>query len=162
MIPTGDLSRCYVRYRTELDAAVADVMSGGCFVLGDRLKQFEEEFAAYLGVSHVVGVGNGTDAVALILRALGIGPGDEVVTTPLSATFTALAISQAGATPVFADVDPQSLPLDPVRIIEAITPRTRAILPVHLYGQPAEMDGILAVAGRRGLPARDGRTRRAG
>jgi len=151
VIPFGDLRRNYLRLRGEIDQAMSGVLADGWFVLGRRVAAFEEAFAAYCGVEHAVGVGNGTDAIALALRAVGVEPGDEVITTPLSAAFTALAISQIGATPVFVDVDPESLNLDTGRIEGAVTPRTRAILPVHLYGQPADMDVILAVARARGL-----------
>src|SRR4029077_1885046 len=109
-------------------------------------------FAVASGAAHAVGVGNGTDAIALILRALGIGPGDEVVTTPLSAAYSALAILMTGARPVFADIDPRRLTIDPDRIEGAVGPRTRAILPVHLYGQAADMTAIAAVASRHGIP----------
>ena len=117
-----------------------------------RSKRFEQEFAAASGAAHAVGVGTGTDAIALILRALGIGPGDEVITTPLSAAYTALAMMMAGARPVFADIDPVRLTIDPTTIAPASSaPRTRAILPVHLYGQAADMTAIEAVAARHNL-----------
>src|SRR5206468_2217503 len=132
-------------------AAIERVIERGWFVLGPEVEAFEQEFAAASGAAHAVGVGTGTDAIALILRALGIGPGDEVITTPLSAAYSALAIVMAGARPVFVDVDPDRLTIDPRRIAAAIGPRTRAILPVHLYGQPADMDGIAAIAERHNL-----------
>jgi dTDP-3-amino-3,4,6-trideoxy-alpha-D-glucose transaminase len=132
-------------------AAVERVIRSGWFVLGPEVEAFEREFAAASGAAHAVGVGSGTDAIALTLRALGIGPGDEVITTPLSAAFSALAVMMAGARPVFADIDPQRLTLDPASAERAITPRTRAILPVHLYGQPADMEALEALAGRHGL-----------
>jgi dTDP-4-amino-4,6-dideoxygalactose transaminase len=128
--------------------AIDRVIERGWFVLGPEVEAFEREFAKASGAAHAVGVGNGTDAIALVLRALGIGPGDEVVTTPLSAAYTALAILMAGARPVFADIDARRLTIDPDRIEEAIGPRTRAILPVHLYGQPADMTAIAQVAAR--------------
>ncbi len=131
--------------------AIARVMDRAWFVLGPEVEAFEREFAAASGAAHAVGVGNGTDALALILRALGIGAGDEVVTTPLSAAYTALAIVMAGARPVFADIDPQRLTLDPAAAERAITGRTRALLPVHLYGQPADMPALAALASRRNL-----------
>jgi dTDP-3-amino-3,4,6-trideoxy-alpha-D-glucose transaminase len=131
--------------------AIARVMDRAWFVLGPEVEAFEREFAAASGAPHAVGVGNGTDALALILRALGIGAGDEVVTTPLSAAYTALAIVMAGARPVFADIDPQRLTLDPAAAERAITGRTRALLPVHLYGQPADMPALAALASRRNL-----------
>ena len=131
--------------------AIDRVVSRGWFVLGPEVEAFESEFAAATGAAHAVGVGNGTDAIALILRALGIGAGDEVVTTPLSAAYSALAILMAGARPVFADVDPARLTLDPHAAAARIGPRTRAIMPVHLYGQPADMKALEAVASRHGL-----------
>jgi dTDP-3-amino-3,4,6-trideoxy-alpha-D-glucose transaminase len=132
--------------------AMDRVITRGWFVLGPEVEQFEHQFAAASGASYAIGVGNGTDALALILRALGIGPGDEVITTPLSAAYTALAVTMAGARPVFADIDPVRLTIDPSRITEAIGPRTRAILPVHLYGQAADMAAIERVAATHHLP----------
>jgi dTDP-4-amino-4,6-dideoxygalactose transaminase len=131
--------------------AVERVISRGWFVLGPELGAFESEFAAACATEHAVGVGTGTDALAIALRALGIGSGDEVITSPLSAAYTALAIMMTGARPVFADVDPDRLTIDPQAAASAITPRTAAILPVHLYGQPADMRAICAVAGRHNL-----------
>jgi dTDP-3-amino-3,4,6-trideoxy-alpha-D-glucose transaminase len=127
------------------------VIASGWYVLGPEVAAFEAEFAAACGAAHAVGVGNGTDALALVLRALGIGPGDEVITTPLSAAYTALAVMMAGARPVFADVDPNRLTIDPAAIEQAIGPRTRAIVPVHLYGQAADMDAVTRLAERHGL-----------
>ncbi len=132
-------------------AAVDRVISRGWFVLGPELATFEEEFAAASGAAYGVGVGTGTDALAIGLRALGIGPGDEVITAPLSAAYSALAIMMAGARPVFADIDPIRLTLDPAATLAAVTPRTAAIMPVHLYGQPADMTGISDVARRHNL-----------
>jgi dTDP-4-amino-4,6-dideoxygalactose transaminase len=126
--------------------AIDRVVNRGWFVLGPELEQFERAFAKAMGAAYAVGTGNGTDALALILRAVGVGPGDEVITTPLSAAYTALAILMAGARPVFADVDPIRLTIDPERIAAAIGPRTRAILPVHLYGQAADMAAIERLA----------------
>jgi dTDP-4-amino-4,6-dideoxygalactose transaminase len=137
--------------RRELDEAVARVLGSGCFILGPEVEAFERELAASLGARDAVAVGNGTDALFLSLRALGVGPGDEVVTSPLSAAFTALAVVQAGARPVFVDVDPATLNLDASRVGAAVSPRTKALLPVHLYGHPADMDPMLALAGERGL-----------
>jgi dTDP-3-amino-3,4,6-trideoxy-alpha-D-glucose transaminase len=131
--------------------AIDRVIARGWFILGPEVAAFEQEFAAASGAAHAVGVGNGTDAIALILRALGIGAGDEVITSPLSAAYSALAIMMAGARPVFADVDAQRATLDPDRIAERVGPRTRAILPVHLYGQAADMAAIERVAARHNL-----------
>jgi len=128
------------------------VMARGWFVLGPEVEAFEAEFAAASGAAHAVGVGTGTDAIALALRALGVSAGDEVITAPLSAAYSAFAIMMCGARPVFADIDPRRLTIDPAAIERAMTPRTRAILPVHLYGQPADMDAIEAIAARHGVP----------
>jgi dTDP-4-amino-4,6-dideoxygalactose transaminase len=136
----------------DVRAAITRVVDSGWFILGPELEAFEAEFAAACGAAHAVGVGTGTDALALILRALGIGPGDEVVTTPLSATYSALAILMAGARPVFADIDPDRLTLDPAAVASAIGSKTAAILPVHLYGQPADMDALASLAARHGVP----------
>lgn len=132
-------------------AAIERVAASGWYVLGPEVAAFETEFAAASGAAHAVGVGNGTDAIGLILRALDIGPGDEVITTPLSAAYTALAVMMTGARPVFVDIEPDRLTLDPAAVTRAVTDRTRAVLPVHLYGQPADMDGLAAVASRHGL-----------
>jgi dTDP-4-amino-4,6-dideoxygalactose transaminase len=132
-------------------SAIERVVASGWYVLGPEVEAFESEFAAAMGAATSVGVGNGTDAIALILRALGIGAGDEVITTPLSAAYSALAIIMAGARPVFADIDPMRMTIDPEQIARAIGPKTRAILPVHLYGQPADMDAIGRLAARHHL-----------
>lgn len=135
----------------DVRGAMHRVVQRGWFVLGPELDAFESEFAAAVSAPHAVGVGTGTDAIALALRALGIGPGDEVITAPVSAAYSALAIMMAGARPVFADIDPDRLTLDPEAIGAAVTPRTAAILPVHLYGQPADMTSIMQVAERHNL-----------
>lgn len=135
----------------DIRAGIDRVIARGWFILGPELEAFEGEFAAASGARYAVGVGTGTDAIALALRALGIGPGDEVITSPLSAAYSALAIMMAGATPVFADLDPDRLTLDPARVEAAVTPRTRALLPVHLYGQPADMSAMEAIARRHNL-----------
>ena len=135
----------------DVRAAVDRVISRGWFVLGPELEAFEREFADACSAVHAVGVGTGTDALALALRALGIGPGDEVITSPLSAAYSALAIMMAGARPVFADIDPARLTLDPAAAAAAVTTRTAAIMPVHLYGQPADMRSIAEVAQRHSL-----------
>jgi len=127
-------------------AAIDRVIASGWFVLGPEVEAFEAEFAAASRVPHAVGVGTGTDAITLILRALDIGPGDEVITPPLSAAYSALAVMMAGARPVFADIDAERLTLDPSAAEAAITPRTKALLPVHLYGQPADMRPLEALA----------------
>jgi dTDP-3-amino-3,4,6-trideoxy-alpha-D-glucose transaminase len=131
--------------------AIDRVIERGWFVLGPELDGFEAEFAAAARTAHAVGVGTGTDAIAIALRALGIGPGDEVITSPLSAAYSALAIMMAGARPVFADIDSVRLTIDPAAVASAVTSRTAAILPVHLYGQPADMTAIARVAERHNL-----------
>jgi dTDP-4-amino-4,6-dideoxygalactose transaminase len=138
--------------RAAIDSAIRRVIDRGWFVLGPEVEAFEAAFAAATGAAHAVGVGTGTDAITLILRALDIGPGDEVITTPLSAAYTALAVMMAGARPVFADLDPERLTLDPEAAEAAVTARTRAILPVHLYGQPADMPRLADVAARHRVP----------
>jgi dTDP-4-amino-4,6-dideoxygalactose transaminase len=151
MIPFGDLRLQYQAIKIELDRAIQAVLNDGWFILGKNVSAFESEFAAYCGTAFAVGVGNGTDALQLALMACQVGPGDEVVTTPLSATFSALAISATGAIPAFVDIDPDTYNIDPHRLEEAIGPRTKAIMPVHLYGQPADMDPILAIAHKYNL-----------
>ena len=136
---------------TDVRAAIERVLERGWFVLGPELEAFEQEFAAACQAPHAVGVGTGTDALALALRALGVGPGDEVITAPLSAAYSALAIMMAGARPVFADIDPDRLTLDPRTTEAAVTPRTKAIMPIHLYGQPADMPALMQVASRHKL-----------
>jgi dTDP-3-amino-3,4,6-trideoxy-alpha-D-glucose transaminase len=142
-IESGDAS--------DVRSAIERVLARGWYVLGPEVEAFEAEFAQASGARYAVGVGTGTDAIALALRGLGIGSGDDVVTSPLSAAYSALAIMMTGARPVFADIDPGRLTIDPAAIERAITPRTRAIVPVHLYGQPADMDAIAAIAARHGL-----------
>jgi dTDP-4-amino-4,6-dideoxygalactose transaminase len=134
-----------------IDAAIRRVIDRGWYVLGPEVEAFERAFADASGAAHAVGVGTGTDALAIILRGMGIGEGDEVITTPVSAAYTALACMMVGARPVFADVDPVRLTIDPAAVDAAVTPRTAAILPVHLYGQPADMPALMAVASRRNL-----------
>ncbi|HEU4890287.1 MAG TPA: DegT/DnrJ/EryC1/StrS family aminotransferase [Vicinamibacterales bacterium] len=137
--------------RAAIAAAIARVIDRGWFILGPELDNFEKAFAAATGASHAIGVGNGTDALAIALRAAGVGAGDEVITSPLSAAYTALAIMMVDARPVFADIDPIRLTLDPRAVAAVVSPRTTAIIPVHLYGQAADMDGIAAIATRHGL-----------
>jgi dTDP-4-amino-4,6-dideoxygalactose transaminase len=145
-IPLVDLQAQYRSIQDEIDAAIRRVVESTAFILGPEVSAFEEAFAAYCEARYAVGVDSGTAALFLALKACGIGPGDEVITTPFTFMSTAETISQVGARPVFVDIDLATYNLDPRRIEAAITPRTRAILPVHLYGQPAEMDEILAVA----------------
>src|SRR5262249_53210671 len=146
-----ELKSQYLAHQSEIDGAIRQVLDASWYVLGGQGRQFEEEFAAYLGAPHAVGVGSGTEAIHLALLAIGIQPGDEVITTPATAAATACAIRFANAVPVFADVDPATLTLDPAEVERRITPRTRAIVPVHLYGHPADLDPLLALASRHGL-----------
>jgi dTDP-4-amino-4,6-dideoxygalactose transaminase len=141
----------YLELKPEIDAAVQQVLEDSWFVLGKQGTAFEEEFAAYLGAQQAVGVGSGTAAIHLALWALGVGAGDEVITVAHTAVATCAAIEHCGARPVFVDVDPVTFTLDPGRLEAALTPRTRAIVPVHLYGHPAPMGPILEFARTRGL-----------
>src|SRR5262245_21345633 len=151
MIPLADLRLQYEGLRSEIQAALDAVVAEQAFVLGPRVVGFEQALAEYVGVPHAVGVKSGSDALLLALLALGVGPGDEVVTTPFTFFATAGAICRAGARPVFADVRPDTLALDPAAAARAVTPRTKAILVVHLFGQPAELDELGAVASSHGL-----------
>ena len=135
----------------DVNAAIQRVVARGWFVLGPELEAFEQAFAAICDAPHAAGVGTGTDALAIALRAIGVGAGDEVITSPLSAAFTALAIAMAGAKPVFADIDPERLTIDPAAVNAAVTSRTAAIVPVHIYGQPADMPALMKIASRQGL-----------
>jgi len=150
-VPFVDFKAHVAALRAELDAAISRVLDSGWFILGPEGEAFERELAAQLGVRNAVAVANGTEALQLALAALGIGRGDEVVTSALSAAFTGLAILSAGARPVFVDVDPSTLNADPEAVARAVTPRTKAIVPVHLYGHPADMAPILDLARTRGI-----------
>lgn len=150
-VPFLDLGAAYRELQPQFDAAFQRVLDSGWYLLGRETEAFEEAFASYCGVKHCVTVGNGLDALILLLRASGIGEGDEVIVPGHTFIATWLAVSHAGATPVGVDVDPLSYNLDAEKLEAAITPATRAILPVHLYGQPADMDAIQAVARRYGL-----------
>ncbi len=150
-IPFLDLQAAYLELQAELDAAYRRVMASGWFILGPELEAFEEEFSRYCGSGFCVGVGNGLEALHLILRAYGIGPGDEVIVPGNTYIATWLAVSYAGARPVPVEPHEETANLDPDRIAAAITPRTRAIIAVHLYGQPADMDTIMALAEQHDL-----------
>lgn len=150
-IPILDLRAQYRAHKDEINAAILGVVESGHFVLGPNVKALESEIAEYVGCGHAVGVASGTDALHLALVALGIGPGDEVITTPFTFIATASTISHTGATPVFVDIDSGTFNLDPALVEAAISPRTRAIVPVHLFGQMVEMQPILELARRRGL-----------
>src|SRR5690349_8640414 len=150
-VPFVDLAAQYASIAQEIDAAVSKVVRETDFILGREVRLFEEEFARFCEAQFAVGVDSGTSALELALRAYDIGPGDEVITAANSFIASALAISHAGATPVFADIDSETYTIDAAAIEKAITPQTRAILPVHLYGQPADMDPIMGLAQRHKL-----------
>lgn len=150
-IPILDLTPEIDALWDELTAATQRVMRSAHFIMGPEVTAFESEVAAYLGTQHAIAVNSGTDALVIGLRALGIGPGDEVITTPFTFFATAESISLLGATPIFVDVDPDTFNIDPAKLEAAITPRTRAIMPVHLYGQPCAMTQLVDIARRHGL-----------
>lgn len=151
MIPMVDLTAQHADVAEEIEAGLKTVLSRGHFVFGPQTEALEKEVAAYLGTSHAVGCASGTDALHLALRALGVGPGDEVITSPFTFFATAEAICYVGAKPVFVDIDPHTFNLDPTLVEAAITPATRALLPVHLFGQPAPMEALMAIADKHGL-----------
>jgi dTDP-4-amino-4,6-dideoxygalactose transaminase len=150
-VPMNDLSLQHAPIQAEIDTAVAEVIGSCGFILGPKVKAFEEAYARFCGVSQCVGVSNGTDALVLTLRALDVGSGDEVITTPHTFGATAEAICHVGARPVFVDVEPEHLCLDPARVEAAITSRTKVILPVHIYGHPADVGALQQIASRHGL-----------
>jgi dTDP-4-amino-4,6-dideoxygalactose transaminase len=146
-----DLKAAYLELQPEIDAAIKRVLDSGWYILGDEVDSFEQEFATYCEAKHCVGLANGLDALHLALLALGVGPGDEVIVPSNTYIATWLAVSQCGATPIPVEPDQATYNLDPERIEAAITARTKVILPVHLYGQPADMDPIIAIARKHGL-----------
>ena len=150
-IPLVDLKAQYVDTKSEIDAAIQRVVENTNFILGQEVANFEQAFARYVGAKGAVGVASGTSALFLSLLACGIGPGDEVITTAHTFMATAEVISQRGARPVFVDIDPRTYNIDPAQVEDAITPHTKAILPVHLYGQPAHMEPLLDIAQRHNL-----------
>jgi len=151
MIPYADLKAQYHSIKTEIDSAIAGVLESSQFVLGAEVAEFEKEFAAYCANREAIGVNSGTSALHLALLAAGVGPGDEVITTPFTFVATIAAIQYAGATPVYVDIDPQSYNLDPGRLESALTAKTKAILPVHLFGQPADMAPLRNIARSHGI-----------
>lgn len=151
MIPFVDLQAQYRAIKPDIDAAVLRVLDNAQFILGPAVAAFETDFAAYCHTSEAIGVNSGTSALHVSLLAAGVGPGDEVITVPFTFVATVAAIEYSGATPVFVDVEPDYWTMDPAKLEAAITPRTKAIIPVHLYGQPADMDPILDIARRHGL-----------
>jgi dTDP-4-amino-4,6-dideoxygalactose transaminase len=150
-VPFLDLKAHHAPHRSELTAVIHEVIDAAAFAGGPFVSRFEADFAAFCETRHAVGVGSGTDALWLALMALGIGPGDEVITTPMTFIATAEAISRTGARPVFVDIDEQTYTLDPAGLAAAVSPRTKAILPVHLFGQMADMAPIMDFARSRGL-----------
>jgi dTDP-4-amino-4,6-dideoxygalactose transaminase len=150
-IPLVDLKTQYLSLKPEIDAVIQGVLDSASFILGPHVEAFETAFAAYCSVKHCVGMGNGTDATVLALESLGVGRGDEVITVAHTFIATAEGISELGALPVFVDIRPDTLLMDVSKIEAAITPRTKAILPVHLYGQTVDMDPLLEIAKRHGL-----------
>jgi dTDP-4-amino-4,6-dideoxygalactose transaminase len=151
-VPFLDLKAHHDPIREELDRAIGEVIDANAFAGGPYVAKFEEEFAAFCNAPYAVGLGSGTDALWLTLLALGVGPGDEVITVPMTFMATAEAITYCGARPVFVDIDETTYTMDPALVESAITPRTKAIIPVHLFGQPADMDPILDIARKHGLP----------
>src|SRR5262245_11802012 len=151
-VPFLDLKAHHDPMRGELEAAIREVIDSNAFAGGPFVAKFEQDFATFCGAASAIGVGNGTDALWLTLLAMGIGAGDEVITAPMTFMATAEAISYCGAKPVFVDIDERTYTLDPELLQRAITPRTKAIIPVHLFGQAADMDPILEIARGRGLP----------
>lgn len=151
MIPFVDLKAQYLSLKEEIDTAVAEVLKSCQFILGDEVAAFEEEFAAYCQTRYAIGVNSGTSALHLALLAAGIGPGDEVITVPFTFVATVASIVYTGAKPVFVDIEPRSYTINVNQIENKITEKTKAILPIHLYGQPADMDPLLDIAARHGL-----------
>ncbi|MBY5872080.1 DegT/DnrJ/EryC1/StrS family aminotransferase [Rhizobium ruizarguesonis] len=152
MIPFLDLKAQYQSIKSEIDAAVLGVLASGQYILGEEVARLEQEFADYCNVKHAIAVNTGTSALHLSLLAAGVGPGDEVITVPFTFVATVSAICYAGARPVFVDVEPVTLTMDPAQLEAKITPRTKAIVPVHLYGQMADMDAIKAIADHYRIP----------
>lgn len=151
MILCADPRRQYLAHKSEIDSAITCVLNSGRYIFGEEVKAFEAEFAAYIGVAYGIGVGSGTEALHLALAACGIDPGDEVITVSHTAVATVAAIEQAGAIPVFVDIESDFFTMDPRKVETAVTSKTKAIIPVHLYGQPVEMDPLLEIAGKYGL-----------
>jgi dTDP-4-amino-4,6-dideoxygalactose transaminase len=151
-VPFADLGRATAELRGEIDAAVARVLDSGWYVLGQEGEAFESEFALQAGAAHCAGLASGTDAIEVALRALGVGPGDEVVTQANTCVPTVAAIARAGATPVLCDVEPEAATIDPASLAGVIGPKTKAVVPVHLYGQIGDLDAVASLCAERGLP----------
>ena len=150
-VPLFDLTRQYATLRAEIEPAVLELLASGAYVLGPAVDEFEKSAASFLQSSHAVGVANGTDALLIALRAIGLQPGDEVISTPFTFYSAAEVVAELGAKPVFVDIEEDTFNLDPAKIEAAITPRTRAIIPVHIFGHPAPMTQIMAIARRHDL-----------
>src|SRR4051794_21406316 len=148
----ADLKVQYKRLRDQILPELAEVAESTAYVLGPKVAAFEAAFAKFVGVKHCVGVNSGTSALHLALLGAGVGPGDEVITVPMTFIATSWGVSYTGATPVYVDVDPATYTMDPSLVEKKITPRTKAILPVHLYGQPADLDPLLEIGRRHGIP----------
>lgn len=151
MILCSDPNAQYLSRKDEIDKAIAGVLSGGRYILGQEVSAFEKEFSGYIGSKHAVGVGSGTEALHIALSASGVGPGDEVITPSHTAVATVSAIVSCGAVPVFADVEPEHFTIDPAKIKKLITKKTKAVVAVHLYGNPADMSRIMDISGEAGL-----------
>ncbi|HPL82344.1 MAG TPA: aminotransferase class V-fold PLP-dependent enzyme, partial [Anaerolineaceae bacterium] len=151
LIPVADPHANYLAHKAEIDAAIKKVLDSGWYILGEATRKFEENFANYIGVKHAVGVNSGTDAIVLALRALNIGPNDEVITVSLTAVATVAAIELVGATAVLCDIDPETRCMEASKVEGLITEKTKAILPVHLYGHPADLPTLQAIAKRHHL-----------
>lgn len=150
-VPQVDVTRQYKEAKEIIDKTVSDTLSSGAYILGKEVQALEEKMAGYTGVNHSIGVASGTDAIFLILKALGIGPGDEVITTPFTFIATADTISNCGGRPVFADIDPKTFNIDPAEVEKKLTDRTRAVIVVHLFGQSADMDPLMDIAESRSI-----------
>jgi dTDP-4-amino-4,6-dideoxygalactose transaminase len=151
-VPMADLAAQYRALQTQIDAAVSEILSSGGFILGPTVAAFERDVAAACGATHGIGVGNGTDALLLSLMALGVGPGDEVITPPFTFVATVETVALLGAVPVFADIDPITFNIDPEQVAKKLTPKTRAIVPVHLFGQLADMTRLSSLAADHRVP----------
>ena len=150
-VPFADLHQQYLGLKTEIDGVIADVIANSAFIRGPYVDRFETAFASAMGAAHCVSAANGTDTLYIAMHALGAGPGDEVIVPAMSWISTSETVTQTGATVVFCDIDPISSTIDPVKLAAKITPRTVGIIPVHLYGQPADMDAVMALAQQHGL-----------
>ncbi|MBU0672489.1 MAG: aminotransferase class I/II-fold pyridoxal phosphate-dependent enzyme, partial [Candidatus Margulisbacteria bacterium] len=150
-VPFFNITRQNQAVKDQLDQAVAEVIKSGHFILGEAVAAFEKELASFCGTKHAIGVASGTDALHLALRACGVKPGDEVISSPFTFVATAEAISYCGATPVFVDIEPETFNLDPAQIEAKLTKKTTAILPVHLYGQASNMEKILQISQKHGI-----------